>query len=439
MPPLTVQLPKDTGYLSITEAALRDYSGMGLQADGTGGFQVRLGHAIPASYPFRLRYANLVQRMSQPAAITGTIATPWRVVIVGLDLNTLANADIVHNLSPKPDPKLFPNGIRTEWIKPGRAVWSYLDGGRGTPEGMREFSKLASELGFEYSVLEGFWSRWPESDLKELADYSRKLGVGILIWKHSRDLRTPDQIREFFSLCNRTGVVGAKIDFFDHEHKEIIDLYETIVRAAAEHKLLVDFHGSNKPTGLERTWPNLVGVEGIRGMESRPPYAQHDATLPFTRMLAGLADYTPTVFGRRMADTTWAHQVANAILFPAPLLVYGAHPANILANPTAGMIKTIPSTWDQTLVLPASEIGEVAVLARRKGNTWFVAIANGVYARTVRLDLSFLRDGSYRAFLIRDGSEAASVKTEHVTLRRADPLYVQMPSGGGFVARFDPD
>lgn len=109
--------------------------------------------------------------------------------------------------------------------------------------------------------------------------------------------------------------------------------YETIPRKAAEHRLLAGFHGANKPTGLERTWPNLLGVEGIRGMEMRPPYAQHDATLPFTRMLAGLAGYTPTHFGLRMADTTWAHQVANAVLFPAPLLVYAAHPANILGNP----------------------------------------------------------------------------------------------------------
>jgi alpha-glucosidase len=155
-------------------------------------------------------------------------------------------------------------------------------------------------------------------------------------------------------------------------------------------------------------------------------------------MLSGLADYTPTHFGRRMADTTWAHQVANAILFPAPLLVYGAHPANIIANPTAGMIRSIPSTWDETLVLPASDIGEVAVLARRKGNTWFVAAANGVYGRTVRIDLSFLGEGSYQGFLIRDGAEAAAVKTEYGTLRRADSLSVQMPSGGGFVGRFEP-
>jgi len=435
-PPLTFQLPGGAGYASITEGALVGYSGMGLQGDGAGGFHARLGHAIPASYPFRLRYAQDVERLSRPAAITGTITTPWRVVMIGADLNALVNCDIVHNVTAPPDPKLFPDGLKTTWVKPGRSLWSYLDGGNNTLEGMEEFSRLAAELGFEYNLLEGFWAKWPESQVKELADYSRQRGVGIILWKHSNGLRTPEQQREFFEMCRRTGVAGAKIDFFDHEHKEVIELYETLLRQAAERQLIIDFHGANKPTGLERTWPNMLGLEGIRGMEMRPPYAQHEATLPFTRMLAGLADYTPMHFGRRMADTTWAHQVANAVILQAPLLVYAAHPANILANPTVDMVKSIPSVWDETRVLPVSEIGEVATFARRKGDTWFVATINGVYARSVRVDLSFLGPGSYKSMLIRDGTEAASVKIEHLTLRSSDTLYISMPSGGGFVGRF---
>lgn len=438
LPPMTARLPKNTGYVCITEAALRNYSGMALQRDDKGGFAARLGHAVPASYPFRLRYAELVEPLKKPAAINGPITTPWRVVVASQDLNRLVASDIIHNLAPKPDPALFPDGIRTKWVKPGRAVWSYLDGGRGTPEGMREFSRLASELGFEYNVLEGFWSRWQEAELKSLADYSRERGVGILLWKHSRDLRTDNQIRDFFALCKRNGIAGAKIDFFDHEHKDVVDLYERILRAAAEQQLLVDFHGSNKPTGMERTWPNMVGLESIRGMESRPPYAMHNATLPFTRMVAGLADYTPVQFGRRMADTTWAHQAATAILFPAPLLVYGVHPATLLANPMADLLKSVPSVWDETVVLPASDIGEVAAFARRKGQTWFLAVANGVYTRTIKLDLSFLGDGAHQATWFRDGAEAASVKREDLTVRRSDSVFVQMPSGGGFVGRIAP-
>jgi alpha-glucosidase len=435
-PPVTARLPENAGYVSITEGGLRAFSGMVLQGDGEGAFRARLGHAVPASYPFRLRYKDQIERLSKPAAVSGTIATPWRVVLLGADLNALVNSNVVHNVSAPPDSKLFPTGIRTDWIRPGRAVWSYLDGGRGTLEGQKVFSRLAAELGFEYNLLEGYWSRWPESQLQELADYSRALGVQIIVWKHSRDLRSPETLEEFFSLCNRTGVAGAKIDFFDHEHKEVVDLYEWILKKAAEHKLVIDFHGANKPTGLERTYPNLLGFEGIRGLEMPPPYAQHDATLPFTRMLAGLADYTPVIFGRRMGDTTWAHQVANAVLLPAPLLVYGAHPANILAHPTVEVVKSIPSVWDETVVLAASEIGEVAAFARRKGDTWFVAVANGHFARTIRVDLSFLDEGSYLGYLIRDGADAASVRTEQLTFRRGDSLDVAMPSGGGFIGSF---
>jgi alpha-glucosidase len=163
----------------------------------------------------------------------------------------------------------------------------------------------------------------------------------------------------------------------------------------------------------------------------------HEVTLPFTRMLAGLADYTPTHFsGRRLADTTWAHQVANAVILQAPLLVFAAHPANILANPTAEMVKSIPSVWDQTMVLPVSQIGDVAAFARRKGDTWFLAVNNGPVAKTVHVDLSFLGQGSYKSMLLRDTGEAAAVKIEHLTLRQNDALYIDLRSGGGFVGRF---
>jgi alpha-glucosidase len=436
-PPLTFRLPDDAGYGSITEGGLHAYSGMALQADGVGGFSARLGHSVPASYPFRLRYPQDVERLTHPASITGPIATPWRVVMIGADLNALVNCDIVHNVAAPPDPKYFPNGINTDWIRPGRSVWRYLDGGGdGTLEGMKQFSMLAGELGFEYNLLEGFWSKWPESQLKELVDYSRERGVRIIVWRSRAALANEKNIRDLFDLLRRAGVAGVKIDFFDHEHKEVIDLYETILRLAAEYRLIVDFHGANKPTGMERTWPNELGNEAIRGMEMAGPYAQHEVTLPFTRMLAGLADYTPVHFTRRLADTTWPHQLANAVILQAPLLVFAAHPANILANPGVDLLRNLPSVWDETVVLPASEIGQVAAFARRKGSTWFLAVNNGINARTVRVDLSFLEQGTYIATLVRDTCEAAAVKIEHATLARNDALFIDLRSGGGFVGMF---
>ncbi|MCI0746092.1 MAG: glycoside hydrolase family 97 N-terminal domain-containing protein, partial [Verrucomicrobia subdivision 3 bacterium] len=378
-PPVTFKLPGNAGYASITEAALVNYSGMALQADGERRFKIVLGHKHPISYPFRLRYSNDIERVSIPAAVSGTITTPWRVVLMGADLNSLVNSDIVHNLCPPADPQLFPKGMRTDWIKSGRAVWKYLDRGPSTFEAMKEFSNWAGELGFEYHVIEGFWSRWTDEQIKELVDYSRQRGVGLWFWRHSRQLRTPEARAEFFNRLSRLGVVGAKIDFFDHEHKEIIDLYSTLLREAAKHRIMVNFHGANKPTGEARTWPNELIREGVRGMESSRlrERARHNTTLPFTRFLAGHADYTPVHFGDRRGDTTWAHQVATAAIFNEPLLTYGAHPTNILSNPCAPMIKSIPAVWDETIVLPGSEIGELAAFARHNGTTWFVAVLNG--------------------------------------------------------------
>ena len=436
-PPVTIQLPRNAGYAAITEGGLRGYSGMVLQADGAGALMARLGHAAPPSYPFRLRYAEDMERLAKPAAINGTITTPWRIVMTGADLNALVNCDIVHNVAAPPDAKLFPEGTKTSWVKPGRSLWNYLDGGNNTLEEMKEWARRAAELGFEYNLLEGFWSKWPEDQVKELADYSRQRGVGVILWKHSNQLRTPESRRQFFEMCRRTGVAGAKIDFFDHEHKEVVDLYEELARTAAEYQLLIDFHGCNKPTGLERTYPNVIGYEGIRGMETRPPWSLQEVTLPFTRLLAGLADYTPMHFGgTKLADTTWPHQIANAILLPAPLLVFAAHPANILGNPAVEVIKSIPSVWDETVVLPVSQIGDVAALARRKGDVWFLAVNNGPVAKTMRVDLAFLGPGWYKSALLRDQSEAEDIRVEHASMRSTDALYLKMRSGGGFVGRF---
>jgi len=422
-PPLTCKLPDAAGYAAITEAAIIDYSGMALQADGQRGFRVRLGHTQPPSYPFTLRYGDAeAARLAQPAAIVGTITTPWRVVLIGPDLDTLVNCDIVHDLAPPPDPTLFPEGMNTAWIKPGRAVWKYLDGGgANTLDTMKEFSRLAGELGFEYNLVEGFWRQWDETELRELIEYSRGHGVGIWLWQHSKEIHDPDAREAFFAHVQDVGAVGVKIDFFDHEAKEVMDLYRAALEGAARHRLMVDFHGADKPAGESRTWPNELNREAVSGMErkSMPAWAVHDTTLPFTRMLAGPMDFTPMLFGERRRETSWAHQIATAATFTAPLLVYGAHPRAILDNPAVELIKSIPTVWDETRVLPASEIGVLSALVRRSGTQWFLVIANGPAARSVDVPLSFLGDGVHEALLVGDEPEdPAAVRVVTRTLRR---------------------
>ena len=438
-PPLTYKLPGDGGYASITEAALTGYAGMALQADGHGGYAARLGHAHPVSYPYALRYsAEDVLRLAKPAAIAGEIRTPWRVVLVSKDLNGLVNSDVIHNLNPPPDKTLFPQGIDTPWVKPGRAVWRYLDGGDNTYEGLKGFTDLAAKLGFEYHVVEGVWRQWTPEQLKAFADDANAKHVGILLWKHSRELRTPEERKAFFELCTRNGVAGAKIDFFDHEAKEVIDLYDALLREAAQQHLVLDFHGANKPSGVDRTWPNELTREAVLGFEHRGtwPWGPHDTTLPFTRFLAGGADYTPTVFGDRRRETTIAHQIATAVIFTSPLLVFGGHPQSFLDSPAVDIIRNIPATWDETIVLPPSEIGEVAVLARRKGRDWYVAAINGADTHEVRITPSFLGSGQFTAIVASDVLDAGKVDvTRGVAVSASTPILFRMRAGGGFVAR----
>jgi alpha-glucosidase len=438
--PLTVKLPGNTGYASITESALTGYSGMTLRADGRNGFNARLAHEAPISYPFFLRYfPDDIARLSKPATIAGTVTAPWRVVIASSTLNGLVNADIVHNLAPAPDPALFPAGIKTPWVRPGRAVWRFLDGGDNTFEGTKAFTRLGRALGFEYHVVEGQWQRWTAEQMREFVADAKEKGVGIWLWKDSRALATVADQRAFFDMCRALGVVGAKIDFFDHESKEMIDRYQSILRESAARQIMVNFHGANKPAGEARTWPHELTREGVYGLEHRgaPAWARHNATLPFTRYLAGAGDYTPVVFGERRKDTSWAHQIATAVVFTSPLLVFGGHPQSLLDNPAVELIKSLPPVWDETLVLPGSEIGEVAAFARRRGRTWFVGVLNGAEARTLRIDLGFLGTGGYHALFVRDTpAEPGAVLVEHAAATAATPVTIQLRPGGGLIARF---
>jgi len=453
-PPLTFRLPGGAGYAAITEAALFDYAGMMLQADGQGGFVERLGHAVPPSYPYTLRYGEEnAKRLAVPAPIVGEVTTPWRVVLVGEDLNALVTSDAIASLNPPPDPRLFPQGMGTAWLRPGRAVWRYLDGpsielrpdetfeerDRRVFAVIRDFSRQAGELGFEHHVVEGQWRRFSDAQLRDLVAYSKERGVSIWVWIHSRELQDAGERRKLCARLHALGVAGIKVDFLDHEAKETIDLYQAILRDAAEERLLVNFHGANKPTGEARTWPNEMTREGVRGLEARrtPAWAEHNTTLPFTRFLAGHADYTPLIFGDRRKETTWAHQIATLVVFTSPVMVYGANPQSVLDNPARDLIRSIPSVWDETRVLPPSAVGELAVFARRSGERWFVGVLNGPGPRTLELDLGFLGKGKYRVLLARDkGEDGGAVEIGERDATRGDTLPLSLRPGGGFVARF---
>jgi alpha-glucosidase len=263
--------------------------------------------------------------------------------------------------------------------------------------------------------------------------------VSIWFWKHRKELETPESRDEFFKMLHNLGVAGAKIDFFDHEAKEVIDLYEALLQKAAEYHVMVVFHGADKPTGRARTWPNELVREAVRGMESSAlkDRAWHETTLPFTRCLAGPADYTAMMLNERRRNTTVAHQIASIAIFSAPLLTIAANPAAILKSPAVDVIKSVPPVWDETIVLPDSEIGGLAAYARRKGNIWFLAVMNGPQPKTLHVPLSFLGEGQYKAVTVRDNpNDDASVEIENTAQKRTDSLDIKLREGGGLLVRF---
>jgi alpha-glucosidase len=176
--------------------------------------------------------------------------------------------------------------------------------------------------------------------------------------------------------------------------------------------------------------------EAIRGLENQPPWAENNTILPFTRFLAGPADFTPVHFGKRIGETSWAHQIATAVIFTSPLLVYGADPKNMLENPFVEIIKSIPATWDETIVLPQSSIGKLAVFARRTGDTWFIAVINGTTVRQIKIKLSFLSNGEYIANIASDKkSEQQTANPKKLLLKKNGFLKINLNTAGGFVAQ----
>lgn len=438
-PPLTLRLPDNgpysDGYAMITEADLTGFSGMS--------FEVQKG-------------TNILRTVfkDDPSGFTvpGGSFTPWRVITVSDDLNGLVNAQLVNHLAPPPSPEL----ASADWIRPGRAVWSWWAHDTRL-EDQVPYIDAAVQLGFEYTLWDEGWERWGDENLDKLLAYARDKGVNVWLWKRQSEVEAPAAQEAFWSLIDsknkalgRRVIVGAKIDFFDSESQQKIALYRALLEGAARHNLMVNFHGANKPAGEARTWPNEMTREGIRGLEynkfngANPPW--HNVGLLFTRCLAGASDYTPVTFDpKRIGETTFAHQLATAFLFTSPVIHFADDPRRYLEAPApvVEMIKACPAVWDETIVQPGTEIGESAIYARRRGETWFVAGINGnaKEAKDVTLELRFLADGrKYRLDLVAD--DAASATAFSTTTRTAEKdarVPVSMRPGGGFVARLTPE
>ena len=417
--PLTAQV--GNVYLSFTEALVKDYGDLAVKL-GEGGALEGVLYADPKGW-----------------ITDNEVVQPWRVTIVARNLTDLVNTTLVENLNPPAASDL----TKADWIKPGRSAWQWLAAGDPVESEQHKWIDWTSQLKFEYYLIDEGWEKWPDSwaAIASSVDYAKTKHVKIWIWTHSRSVLDPQERKEYFRKAAESGVAGVKIDFPPPASREIANWYFDTAKDAADVHLMVDFHGANKPSGMQRTWPNVITREGVRGHEyqitryHRAPEADHDVILPFTRYVAGPGDYTPTVFKTsELLGNTWAHELAQAVIFTSPFLCYGGHPLSYLENPALDVLSAIAPVWDETRILPGSEPGTIVAEARRSGKEWFIAVINGGHETTLELPLDFLGAGSWQATELRDSKDKPDAwdRREQKATRK-DHIRLDLAARGGFV------
>ncbi len=476
-PPATFQLPGGL-YAAVTEANLFHYHGAVLFGKSPNtvqfGYVENKGHlesgqqtGMPGKYIHDA--VRNVPWVTTPRPGNSEVTTPWRVLMLGADLNALVNNGIIAAVSDKPDKALFPQGAETEWIKPGRAVFTWLtEGGteRLSVANHKKYVDGCAELGIETVVVDDGWELWPEREkdangrskwdmLKELTDYAKAKGVNIWVWRPSSPragnktdigLLDPDERKSFMRKCAEIGVKGLKIDFFCTENQFTVDLMEAILKDAAQEKLMVIFHGVNKPTGDSYTYPNLLAKEAVRGLECvggenswapGPPWPYHNTVLPFTRWLAGPGDYTPLNFRAFCPESvTFTHQLATIYMFTSPMLIFAADMEDMLSCPGRKFIEEVPVEWDETRVLPGSEIGKLAAVARRHGDTWYVSVLNGETEKDFTCTLDFLPKGKYLVEMAYDQpGDRKQIHVKELKVRSGQELKQSLMPGGGWLMK----
>ena len=408
-------------YVTLTEALIKDYGDLAVKVADDGALEGQL-------------YADPQGWMTDDE-----IVQPWRVTIVARNLTDLVNTTLVENLNPRANAPL----ANADWIKPGRSAWQWLAVGDPREDEQRQWIDWTSQLGFDYYLIDEGWEKWKDSWVAIASDstYAKTKNVKIWIWVHSRFVRDPQARKEFFRKAVEAGVVGVKIDFPPPCSRAVANWYFDTAKDAADAHLMVDYHGANKPSGMDRTWPNVITREGVRGHEyqitryHRVPEPDHDVILPFTRYIAGPGDYTPTVFtASELMGNTWSHELAQAIIFTSPFLCFGGHPQSYLENPALDVLKSMNATWDETRVLPGSEPGKVVAEARRSGRQWFIAVINGADSSTMDISLDFLGPGTWTSTFLKDTNKPDAYDRKDGSVTHTEHIGLTLPARGGFVA-----
>jgi alpha-glucosidase len=292
-------------------------------------------------------------------------------------------------------------------------------------------------------------------DLTVIINHGNEKGVGVILWAGWHSIMK--QMDEVFPQYSKMGIKGFKIDFFDRDDQKAVESTYEIAKKAAENHLMVDFHGIYKPTGLQRTYPNVIGYEGVKGMENvkwaHEDVPMYDVTIPYIRMLAGPMDYTPgamrnankenfrPINNMPMSQGTRCHQLAMYVIYDAPLQMLSDNPTIYTREQECtDFITKVPTTFDETVPLDG-KVGEYVALARRKSDAWFVGAMSNWDARDITLDFSFLPEGKYKIVIFRDGINADRDATDYVReeqeVSTGDKIKVHLSTGGGWAARIE--
>jgi alpha-glucosidase len=451
----------------ITESDIEDYPGMWLVGGGSGKIS-----GVWSKYPDTEKQKGeldllITSTKDYIAKTNGARTFPWRVFVIAPSDIKLLESDMVYKLAP-------PNKIAdTKWIKPGHVAWDWwnanniygVDFRAGiNNDTYKYYIDFASKNKIEYIILDAGWydssnilKSIPDINIPELCHYAESKNVGVILWVAWKTFW--DKMDEAVVLYEKWGVKGVKVDFMQRDDQKVVNFYLEAARKTAEHHLIIDFHGAYKPDGLGRTWPNALTREGVKGMEndkwSKDIDPDHDATIPFTRMVAGPMDYTPGAmvnmdkanftpnYTRPESQGTRAHQVALYIIYESPLQMLSDSPSTYMKEQeTTDFIVNIPTVWDDIIGIDG-KVGDYLLLARRSGKEWFVGAITDWTSRDMDLDLSFLPAGNYSMEIFRDGINAdryaGDYKHLKTNVKSGDKMKIHLAPGGGWAARITPE
>ena len=465
--PMLVQLPGGAKAV-ITEADLEAYPGMYLRKKQPGTSFTTEFPAYPLTEKnagYNMTQSRVTSRADFIAKTAGTRSFPWRVIAFSNEDKELLNSDLVYKLAS-------PSRIQDiSWIKPGKVAWDWWNdwnisnvsfrSGINT-ETYKYYIDFAAANHLEYIMLDEGWAEKgsimkivPRINLQEIIDYGKQKNVGVWLWGGMYP--TDVVMDEAFTKYAGMGIKGFKIDFINRDDQKMMEFYYRAARKAADHHLLLDFHGACKPTGLMRTYPNVLNYEGVYGLEmvkfpTKIDFPEHAASIPFIRMLAGAMDYTPGAMrnsarkefyasiSNPMSQGTRCQQMAMYVVFEAPLNMLSDNPTAYEKEPDCTkFIAAVPTVFDETVAI-GGELGAYAAIARRKGNTWYVGALGNWQPHDITIDLSFLAPGNYKAVVFKDGVNADRAASDYIkeqsTVTPASKFTVHLAPGGGWAATF---